>query len=88
MGQYADICKPDTAQTPGYSTTKNCSCQYGLSIDDDEEVKACFCNDENMFTYKDENGLGCYECGVCFRNFLNCKNKGECPARTYDPLNC
>ena len=83
-----DGCKPAMAGTPGYNAKDDCSCTKGLSIDDDENVKYCFCNDENMFTYKDENGVGCYECDVCYRNFPNCKGKGECPTKTYDPLTC
>ena len=88
-GPICDTCKPDTAQTPGYNFDDDCSCKYGLSVDENEFVKACFCNDENMFTYANENGgVGCYKCGLCFRNFPNCKDKGTCPTKTYDPLTC
>jgi hypothetical protein len=84
-----DTCKPDLANTPGYNTKDDCSCKDGLSIDDDENVKYCFCNDANEFTFVGDDGtVGCYECGTCFRNFPNCKGKGTCPTKTFDPLTC
>jgi hypothetical protein len=77
------------AGTPGYNASDDCSCKNGLSIDDDENVKFCFCNDKDQFTYESEEGkVGCYECDLCFRNFPNCKEKGTCPTQTYDPLKC
>ena len=87
-GPICDTCKPATADTPGYDPNNDCSCKYGLSIDDNENVKACFCNNENMFTYVNKDGIGCYECDLCFRNFPNCKGNGVCPTKTYDPLTC
>jgi proprotein convertase subtilisin/kexin type 5 len=84
-----DGCKSPMAGTPGYDVNDDCSCKNGLSIDDDENVKYCFCNDENKFTFVREDGkVGCFECDLCYRNFPNCKGKGECPTKTYDPLIC
>ena len=88
-GPICDECKPKVANTPGYDLSLDCSCSHGLSIDDNENVKNCFCNDENMFTYVNEDGkLGCYDCDLCYRNFKNCQGKGECPTKTFDPLTC
>jgi hypothetical protein len=84
-----DGCKNLKAGSPGYDDTNDCSCKNGLSIDDDENVKFCYCNDADMFTFVGDDGkVGCYECDLCYRNFPNCKNKGTCPTQTYDPLTC
>ena len=84
-----DGCISAMAGTPGYNENDDCSCKNGLSIDDDENVKACFCNDENKFTFVGEDGkVGCYECDLCYRNFPNCQGKLDCPTKTYDPLTC
>jgi hypothetical protein len=88
-GPVCDSCKPDMAGTPGFKLDEDCSCTSGLSIVDDENVKYCFCNDANKFTFVGDGGkVGCFECGTCFRNFPNCQGKGECPTQTYDPLTC
>ena len=86
-GPSCKTTKPPTGRTPGYEPDG--SCTDGLSIDDDENVKYCYCNDANDFTLVGSDGtVGCYECSTCFRNFPNCKGKGVCPTKTFDPLTC
>lgn len=84
-------CKSSIGIVGGYNTDDDCSCKYGLNMDDGETVKTCFCNSQNYFTYNVDGKHACVECIMCTRNFDNCKVSlatKECPQYKYDPTKC